>query len=42
METEGGRNSVALIRELQERAHQFEFFQAVRLMLWLAPAGGGL
>jgi type VI secretion system protein ImpH len=42
MAATSGRNGTALSRQLQEQSHQFEFFQAVRLMHWLghAPAGG--
>jgi type VI secretion system protein ImpH len=44
MAAQGGGNSAALIRRMQERAHQFEFFQAVRLLhlqegMW-RPLGG--
>ena len=38
MAAQSGRNGAALSRQLQEHAHQFEFYQAVRLMHRLAPA----
>ena len=38
MAAPSGRNGTALGRQLLEQAHQFEFFQAVRLMHWLAHA----
>ena len=40
MAAQSGGNSAALSQQLQERAAQFEFFQAVRLMHWLGRADG--
>ncbi len=40
MAAPSGRNGTALSRQLLEQAHQFEFFQAVRLMHRIAHAPG--
>jgi type VI secretion system protein ImpH len=36
MDAQGRGNSVALSRQLREQAHRFEFFQAVRVLHWMA------